>query len=52
MLNRLTGFVWEVEGAIPMRNVNLWAAIHQMVRDDDLRGGVMEERVNGEENDD
>ena len=32
-----------------MRYVNLGATIHQVIRDDDLRGGEMEERVDGEE---
>ena len=32
-----------------MRYVNLGATVHQMVRNDDLRGGVMEERIDGEE---
>ena len=35
-----------------MRDVNLGATIHQMVRDNDLRRGVVEERINGEEDDD
>ena len=35
-----------------MRYVNLGANIHQVVRDNDLRGGIMEERINGEEDDD
>ena len=35
-----------------MRYVNLRATIHQMVRDNDLRVGVMEEGINGEEDDD
>ena len=52
LLNGLTGFVGEIEGAVPMRDVNLGATIHQMVRDDDLRGGVVEEGINGEKNDD
>ena len=46
------GFVWEIERAIPVRYVNLRTTIHQMVRNNDLRGGVMEERINGEEDDD
>ena len=52
LFNGLMGFVWEVERAIPVRDVNQGATIHQMVRDDDLRGGVVEERINGEEEDD
>ena len=52
MLNGLTSFVWEVEGAVPMRDVNLRATVYQMIRNDDLRRGIMEERVNGEEDDD
>ena len=51
MFDRLTSFVWKVERTIPVRYVNLRATIHQVVRNDDLRGGVMEERVNGEEED-
>ena len=35
-----------------MRDVNLGATVHQMVRNNDLRRGVMEERINGEEDDD
>ena len=52
MLERLTSFVWEIKGAIPMRDVNLGATIHQVVRNNDLRRGVMEERIDGEEDDD
>ena len=52
LFNGLTGFVWEIEGTIPVRYMNQGAAVHQMVRDNDLRGGVMEERINGEEDDD
>ena len=35
-----------------MRDVNLRATIHKVVRNDDLRGGVMEESINGEEDND
>ena len=35
-----------------MRDVNLGATIHQVVRYNDLRGGVVEEWIDGEENDD
>ena len=35
-----------------MRDVNLGATIHQMIRNSDLRRGVMEERIDGEEDDD
>ena len=35
-----------------MRDVNLGAAVHQVVRNDDLRRGIMEERIDGEEDDD
>ena len=35
-----------------MRDVNLGTTIHQVVRDDDLRSGVVKERINGEEDDD
>ena len=35
-----------------MRDVNLGATIHQVVRYYDLRGGVVEERVDGEKDDD
>ena len=35
-----------------MRDVNLGATVHQVIRNDDLRRGIMEERVNGEEDDD
>ena len=52
MLNRLTSFVWEVEGAIPIRDVNLGATVHQMIRNNDLRSRIVEERINGEEDDD
>ena len=34
-----------------MRDVNLRATVYQMVRNDDLRGGVVEERIDGEEDD-
>ena len=34
-----------------MSDMNKGAPVHQMVRDDDLRRGVMEEGVNGEEED-
>ena len=35
-----------------MRDVNLGATIHQVIRDNDLRRGELEERINGEEDDD
>ena len=35
-----------------MRYVNQGTTVHQVVRDDDLRRGVMEERINGEEDND
>ena len=51
LLDGLTSFVGEVEGTVPMRDVNLGATIHQVIRDDDLREGVVEEGINGEKND-
>ena len=51
VLEKLTDFEWQIQGAIPVQYVNVGALVCQVVSDDHLGGGEVKGGVNGKEND-
>ena len=49
VLEKLTDFEGQVQGAIPVQYMDIWALVCQVISDDHLRGGEVKGRVNGEE---
>ena len=51
VLEELTDFEGQVQGAIPVQYMDIWALVCQVVSNDHLRGGEVKGGINGEEDD-